>query len=228
MHNDINYLYLKEHKVLEGLSRDELHEVLNHCKFTRKKKSEVIRMSEDTTTNLYFLVKGKVKISEMDISGNSLIKEVEKEGGFFGKFGITSGHNYEFAQALTNEVVYFSLSSSYVKILCQKIPMLAFNLSLAMNDKLERSEKKYSHLVFQDVKTRLVHFFKYWAREEGTKEGSKVVISNYLTHNDIAGIISTCRQTVTSILNELKSEGYISYSRKEIIIPDLSQLEKAA
>ena len=228
MHNNINYLYLKEHKVLEGLSRDELHEVLNHCKFTRKKRSEVIRMSEDTTTGLYFLVKVKVKISEMDTSGNSLIKNVEKEGGLFGKFGTTSVHNYEFAQALTNEVVYFSLSSSYVKSLCQKIPILAFNLSLAMNDKLKRSEQKYSHLVFQDVKTRLVHFFKYWAKEEGKKEGSKVVIINYLTHNDIAGIISTCRQTVTSILNELKSEGYISYSRKEIIISDLSQLEKAA
>lgn len=228
MHSDINYLYLKEHKVLKSLSKDELYEVLNHCRFARKKKSEVIQMSEEITNSLYFLVKGKVKISEMDISGNSLIKGVEKEGGLFGKFGTTSGHNYEFAQALTNEVVYFSLNSGEIKILCQKIPTLAFNLSLVMNDRLKRSEQKYSHLVFQDVKTRLVCFFKYWANEEGTKEGSKIIIRNYLTHNDIAGIISTCRQTVTSILNELKSEGYISYSRKEIIITNLSQLEKAA
>lgn len=228
MNNDINFLYLREHKVFSELSKDEIYEVLNQGKFTRKKKTDVIRMSEENTANLFFLVKGKVKISEMDTFGNSLIRDVEKEGSIFGNFRSTEKISYEVAQALTNEVIYFSLRSYDLQILCRKIPMLAFNISLAMNDKLKKTEQKYSHLVFQDVKTRLVHFFRYWANEEGTRNGNKIVINNYLTHNDIAEIISTCRQTVTSILNELKSDGHISYSRKEIIISNLNQLEKAA
>lgn len=228
MYNDINYLYLRDHKTFDGLTKDQLYEVLRHTKFTRKRKSDLIRLSENQTPKFYFLIKGKMKIAEMDRMGNSLIREVEKEGGIFGNFGTNEGINYEYAQALTNEVVYFYIDCSDFDRLCTSIPRLALNLSASISDKLKKSQMRYSHLVFKDVKSRLVYFFKFWAMEEGLQDGDSIVIKNYLTHNDIAEIISTCRQTVTSILNDLKSNGLISYTRKEIVISDIATLEPAA
>ena len=71
-------------------------------------------------------------------------------------------------------------------------------------------------MVTKDVKSRLLYCFKEWARKEGKQLGDKVVIKNSLTHNDLANMISTSRQTVTVILNELKESGVINYNRKEI------------
>ncbi|MEQ6121332.1 Crp/Fnr family transcriptional regulator [Reichenbachiella sp. MALMAid0571] len=229
MCNDINYLYLKDHKVFAGLAKEQLYEVLKHAKFSRKRKSDIIRLSENEKPKLYFLIKGKVKIVETDRMSNSLIKAVEKEGSVFGNFVKNDAvNNYEYAQSLSNETVYFYINYQDFNTLCGAIPRLSLNLFESISEKLKKSEVRYSHLAFKDVKTRLVYFFKFWASEEGKQEGNSIVIQNYLTHSDIAEIISTCRQTVTSILNDLKSNGFISYSRKEIVISNIARLDTAA
>ena len=71
-------------------------------------------------------------------------------------------------------------------------------------------------MVTKDVKSRLIYCFKEWAKKEGKKLGDKVIVKNSLTHNDLANLISTSRQTVTNILNELKEAGAINYNRREI------------
>ncbi len=71
-------------------------------------------------------------------------------------------------------------------------------------------------MVTRDVKSRLMYYFTEWAKSEGKRLGDKIIIKNHLTHNDIANLISTSRQTVTVILNELKEAGHIKYNRKEI------------
>lgn len=228
MYTDINYLYLKNHTVFSGLSKDQLYDVLKYVKFKRKKRSDIVRLSESTSENIYFLIKGNLKIAEADEDGNEFIKEIIKEGGIFGNFSNDEGKFYEYAQALTSELVFFTIEAREFEALSNANPKLALNLSKAVGDKLRKSQQRYSHLAFKDVKTRLVHFFKSWASEEGIHEGNKVLIKNYLTHQDIAGIISTCRQTVTAILNELKSNGHIAYSRKQIVISDIEAIGRAA
>lgn len=228
MYTDINYLYLKNHDVFSGLNKDQLYDVLRYVKFKRKKKSDIVRMSEAESNKIYFLIKGNLKISETDEDGNEFIKEIVKEGGIFGNFSSLGRSTYEYAQALSSEVVYFTIQSEEFEILSATNPKLALNLSKAVGDKLKKSQQRYNHLAFKDVRSRLVHFFKSWALEEGVKDGNKILIRNYLTHQDIAGIISTCRQTVTAILNELKSNGDISYSRKQIVISDINMIGNAA
>ena len=102
----------------------------------------------------------------------------------------------------------------------QNNPMLAMNYAAQVSAKLRRLECRHSNLVFKDAKTRLIGFFKDWAHREGDRKGDTIVLDNYLTHNDIAGIISTSRQSVTTLLNELKEGGMIYYNRKHIEFSD--------
>jgi CRP/FNR family transcriptional regulator len=67
-------------------------------------------------------------------------------------------------------------------------------------------------------------FLKDWAEKDGKKVDNRVIIENYLTQNDIAQIICTSRQTATLLFNELEENGLMHYSRKEIIIEDISKL----
>ncbi|HEY4653495.1 MAG TPA: helix-turn-helix domain-containing protein, partial [Cyclobacteriaceae bacterium] len=45
-----------------------------------------------------------------------------------------------------------------------------------------------------------------------------------LTHKDIAALTGTSRQTVTTILNELKDRNLIYFDRRKILIRDLDRL----
>ena len=46
-----------------------------------------------------------------------------------------------------------------------------------------------------------------------------------LTHKDIAALTGNSRQTVTTILNEMKEQNLINFDRKRILIRDLEKLQ---
>lgn len=56
------------------------------------------------------------------------------------------------------------------------------------------------------------------------KVGYETLIQTKLTHKDIASLTGTSRQTVTTILNELKEANVINFDRKRILIRDLNKL----
>ena len=89
---------------------------------------------------------------------------------------------------------------------------------------MKRFKNKFSNLVFQDAKSRLITFLKEWIQKEGQIDNNSATLENYLTQNDIAQIICTSRQTATQLLNEMEEKGLLQYSRKEIIIPDITKL----
>jgi CRP/FNR family cyclic AMP-dependent transcriptional regulator len=51
-------------------------------------------------------------------------------------------------------------------------------------------------------------------------------IPNYLTHEDIANLIGSSRQTVTTMINELESEKVLSYNRQQICFLDVKKLQQ--
>jgi CRP-like cAMP-binding protein len=69
-----------------------------------------------------------------------------------------------------------------------------------------------------------VEFLRDWAYEKGKKVGFETMMKNYLTHKDIASLTGTSRQTVTTILNELKDKNIINFDRRRILVRDMEKL----
>ena len=221
MYTEIKYLYLKQHAVTAGLTDAQLLEMTNTVKVKNVKKGESIYMENGFESRIYLLVKGKIKISEVDDRGDELIKEILSATEIFGDVSLDGSiSDDEFAEALTENTVICSFSSAEFKQLMQTNIVLAMNFIQQVSGKFRRLENRHSNLVFKDAKSRLISFFRDWATREGSKEGDKIKLNNYLTHNDIAGIISTSRQSVTTLLNELKDGGMIYYNRKHIEFSD--------
>ena len=53
-----------------------------------------------------------------------------------------------------------------------------------------------------------------------------LTIPNYLTHEDIAQLIGSSRQTVTTLINELDEEQLLSFNRQQINFRDVKKLQK--
>jgi CRP-like cAMP-binding protein len=90
--------------------------------------------------------------------------------------------------------------------------------------RLMKLERKLELLVFKDARTRVIEFLKDAASWKGKKVGFETMIPTRLTHKDIAALTGTSRQTVTTILNELKEANLINFDRKKILIRDLEKL----
>ena len=219
MYTEIKYLYLKQHEVTSGLTDAQILGMTEHVKVKNVNKGESIYMEDGFENRVYLLVKGKIKISEIDDRGDELIKEVLTATDIFGDVALNGGiSDDEFAESFTDNTVICSYRSSDFKMLMQSNPVLAMNFVQHISAKFRRLESRHSNLVFKDAKSRLISFFKDWANREGSRDGDKIKLNNYLTHSDIAGIISTSRQSVTTLLNELKDTGLLFYDRKHIEI----------
>jgi CRP/FNR family transcriptional regulator len=219
MYTEIKYMYLKQHLLTTGMNEAQLLEMCEKTKIKNVKKGESIYMDDSFDNRIYMVLKGKIKVSEVDDRGDELIKEILSKDEVFGDVSLDSSLSEdEFAEAITDNCVICSFSSPDFKKLMQNNPLLAMNYAAQVSTKLRRLESRHSNLVFKDAKTRLIGFFKDWAHREGDRNGDTIVLNNYLTHNDIAGIISTSRQSVTTLLNELRDTGLLFYNRKRIEI----------
>lgn len=222
MQREMKYWYLKNFDLFSDLNKEQINDLSEVARFVRMKKGQSIYFATEQGRKLYFLINGKVKISEIDGFGNELIKNIVLGGDHFGELSNADvKQTQEFAEILSSEVIVCIFNQKDFEEVMQKHPILALSFAKRMAEKLRGLENRYTNLVFKDVKARLKSFLVEWANREGKLDENGTVIKNYLTHSEIANIISSSRQTVTTLINELKEEGVILYSRKVITIPNL-------
>lgn len=221
MHEEIKYWFLRDHKLFGSISSAELKKLCVIMGFKKAKKGEMIFFSTSDEARIYFLKKGAIKIVSVDEAGGENIRDIIQKGDLFGGLELQGGgRESEFAQVMTNEVVVCSFLVKDFEQLMIERPQLALSYTKLIGLKLKKVSNNYKNLVFKDARSRLLIFLTEWAEKEGRFEEKHCVIENYLTQADLAQLICTTRQTTTTLLNELENEGLISYSRKQIFIPD--------
>jgi CRP/FNR family transcriptional regulator, cyclic AMP receptor protein len=226
MLDDLKYWYLHDHQLFSILSKQENRELCLIPAFKTVKQHEVVYFSQDDEQRLYTIKKGTLKIVQVDADGKETVKEILRAGDLFGQYTFDEAidnNQDEFAMAITEKVVMCSFRINEFEEILRKNPSLAIRYTKLVGFKIKRITNSYSNLMFKDVKTRFKLFIKDWAMKEGDGSTKNVIIKNYLTHNDIAGLICSTRQTVTSLFNEFKAEGLIDYDRGEIRVLDLEK-----
>ncbi len=218
MNLESKYWYLRDHSLFWALSSSELKAICLIMNFKMAKKGEIIYFSHDETPRVYFLKKGTLKIVEIDEKGNEVVKELIQKGDIFGEFTLTDTHSDEYAIAVSEQVACCSFKMEDFEKVLEQNPQLGVTYTKWVGFRFKRLQNRYSNLIFKDVRTRLVSFLKDWAEKEGKAEHGEFVLKNYLTHQDIASLVCSTRQTVTQLFNDFKEQGILDYSRTEIIL----------
>ena len=74
---------------------------------------------------------------------------------------------------------------------------------MTIREKLRNIERRLESLIFKDARERIIDFMKEMAEKYGKKIGVEVLVKHDLTHQDMANLTATSRQTVTTVLNDL-------------------------
>ncbi len=189
------------------------------------KKDQYIYFPSEQATHIYMIVNGRVKIGHYQETGTEVITSILTTGEIFGELALAGEDvRKDFAQAMESTTIC-PLSLEELKALMKDNKELSFKLLKLIGLRLMKLERKLELLVFKDARTRVVEFLKDTAAWKGKKVGYETMIPTRLTHKDIAALTGTSRQTVTTILNELKEKNLINFDRKKILIRDLENLK---
>ncbi|HEY4286323.1 MAG TPA: Crp/Fnr family transcriptional regulator [Puia sp.] len=228
MQGDDSMLWIKNYDLWCQLSDEEYKELKVQHHVIDVPKGEYIYFEAYNHNKIYFVKEGTIKIGFIDEEGNEKIKEIIQKGELFGQFSLERNNLHgEFAQAYKHDVSICAFTIDDFERLLKNRPDLALKYSKQVGAKLRNIENRLINLLNKDVKTRLIHFLWQLVEQnlgENTAEG--FCIPNYLTHEDIASLIGSSRQTVTTMINELETEGILSYNRQEICFLDVKKLQK--
>ena len=95
---------------------------------------------------------------------------------------------------------------------------------MLFGSRLMKAENKLESLIFKDARTRIIDFIKESVNKRGHRIGYEMLLKHSLTHQDIANITCTSRQTVTLVLNELRQSDLIYFNRGKILVRDMARL----
>jgi len=196
-----------------------------HHQYLHFKRDQFIYFPEEAADNLYMISEGRVKIGHYLEDGKEVVKSILTTGEIFGELALAGEEKRsDFAQAMDDKTIVCPLSIEELKNLMFENRDLSFKILKLVGLRLMKLERKLELLVFKDARTRIIEFLKDAASWKGKKVGSETMIPTRLTHKDIAALTGTSRQTVTTILNELKDKNLINFDRKKILIRDLEKL----
>lgn len=188
-------------------------------------KGAYIYFIGDPSDYVYLIKQGRVKISSYAEDGKEIVKAILSGGEVFGELAIAGeAQRNDFAQALDADTVICPLTITDMKNLMEDDKELSFKIFKLIGFRMRKLERRLELLISKDARTRVVEFLKDLAKEKGKKVGFEVMIKNHLKHQDIASLTGTSRQTVTTILNDLKEKNLISFDRRRILLRDIERL----
>ncbi len=189
------------------------------------KKDEYIYFPEEPSENVYMVSQGRVKVGTFTGDGKEIVKAILSRGELFGELSLAGEEKREdFAVAMDDNTRICPMTVDDLQDLMKDNQVLSFKILKIIGFRLRKMERKIESLVFKDARTRIVDFLREMAQERGQKVGFEMMIKNHFTHKDIASLTGTSRQTVTTVMNELRDENIINFDRRRILIRDMDKL----
>lgn len=204
---------------------DHHDDSLNHKTY---KKGEYVFLPDEEADKLYFIEKGRIKIGTFNEKGKEITKSILHKGEVFGELSIAGqDKRRDFALTLESATLCIINRNDVKSLLRDRTGFNRFLLNL-LGSRVLTLEKRIENMVFKDSKTRIINFLVELNEKKGERVGYEYVVRKFITHQEIANLTATSRQTVTTVLNELRNENLIAFNRRRLLIRDLDTLMSMA
>jgi CRP/FNR family transcriptional regulator, cyclic AMP receptor protein len=210
---------------LNTLTEVEQQLIAQNSSIVELDKGEQIYHEGQPADRIYFVKRGRVKIATMGEDDKEVLKSLVHEGEILGEGALFGDQQRaDMAIAMDEGVTLVEMRATAACEILKTNPEFSFKVTQQIAQKLRSAEKRLEALTFKNSRTRIIEFLKDTARRQGRKVGYETLLHPFLTHQDIGNLTTTSRQTVSSVLNELKGSNKIYYDRQRLLIRDLSVL----
>ncbi|UCD56888.1 MAG: Crp/Fnr family transcriptional regulator [Candidatus Hydrogenedentota bacterium] len=215
--------------IFKDLGKEQLQKIVPLVGLHLFRMKQFIFMPHDPRARLYAILSGRVKLTQVSSEGKELVLCVLGKGDVFGELCLfDEGPHSTLATALEDAEIITIRCSDLAKFMAAD-PALVTAVGKHVGVRIRTLEQKLSDLVFKDVAQRLASLIVDLARDYGEKMPSgEYVIEMKITHQDLAGLIGSTRETTTTTLNQFRDKGLIDFQRGRIVVCNMERLKETA
>ncbi|WP_054672347.1 Crp/Fnr family transcriptional regulator [Calditerricola satsumensis] len=188
-------------------------------------KKTVIFTEGSAREAVYFIVDGLVKTVKVDENGHEQIVSLLTTGDMFPHTGFFDQSPYPATAEAVEPTRVFAIPVRAFEQLLLSTPTIAVKVLRVLGAKILELQEKLQALTGQDVRHRLVAVLLRLAACHGTAQDGAVVLNLPVTHQDLANMAGTTRESVNRLLNELRRRGIADMTRRQIILYDVEALK---
>ena len=219
---------LKKLPLLQDLAHDTLARLAESVQLLDLRRRHVIYLPGDPGRAVYFLSTGRVKISKVTRDGKELTLDYRGPGDVFGELClIDGGPREEMAEAMDSALVA-EVDRNVFERLIQREGLVGYRLSKILAQRRREIENKLENLVFKDVNSKLAELLLRLATEYGVDDSRGTLVAIKITHQEMANLIGSTRETVSLTLSQFKRSGLIHTEGRKVILADREGLRALA
>lgn len=210
--------FLRQVALFAGL-KDEQLQAIARATITRAfTKDNIIILAEEEGDTLFLIESGQVKVSLLSEDGREVILSLLGPGAVFGELSLLDGKPRSANVVATKDTSLVVLRRADFLQLLYRVPQIAISLLAELASRLRKTDRTIEGLALLDVTSRISETLLQLAGEHGVETPEGIVLHNRPTHQQLANMSGTTRETVSRVLKRLEVQGYISCKGRAITI----------
>lgn len=219
--------FLRRVPIFGALNEDSMQRIASIMLEKSYSRKSIVFHEGDHGDTLYIIKSGRVKIAKVAIDGREKTLTIMQPGDFFGEMAIFDNlPRSATAEAIDNDVRLFGLNKKDFERLVHEYPSIALRIMKDLTRRIRQINQQIEDLAFKDVHGRVSSTLFQLLETEEQIRGQQLNCLR-MTHQDLANMVGSSRETVTRALNRLQNEGIIAISHQQIEILDREYLADA-
>jgi CRP-like cAMP-binding protein len=199
---------------LEENGLQEIADLLIDRKFP---KDAVIFEDGSIGDYMYVIRSGEVKVTKMSEDGREKILEILGEGEFFGEMALLDRQPRSASVKTTRACTLLALSRQDFSALLRRDPDISLELIRELVRRIRETDEQIRGLLFERVEARTRRLLRRRATEAVPDRPDRRATPP-ITHQQLADLVGTSRETITRVLKELKDAGWLEQEGKRYIV----------
>lgn len=196
---------------------------LGHKRLYRK--DDMVFVAGDASEHAYILLEGRVKVFQTSNYGKDVIFWFCFPGELFGVSEIANGARREVHARACRNLSVLEIPYTDLRDFIRRYPNAAMNIIDQLGSRVRVLSNSLMNMVSEDVNSRVMKLLYRLSKCYGQEQGDMIRLPVHLTHQELADMVGTSRQTVTSVLGLLRRDGIIDIKNHIITILDAEKIK---
>ncbi|MEJ8776721.1 Crp/Fnr family transcriptional regulator [Pseudogracilibacillus sp. ICA-222130] len=203
--------YLKKIHLFSHMDESSLEQLAFWMNIRTMRKGTHVFFKDDPMLQLFFIVQGKVKIYEMDVSGREQIINILKEGEMFPHRGMfEEQQDYPANAVIYEEAQILTISKDEFSNMLLQFPSIAIEMLKMQNKLIDDLHVRLNEKMMHDAREQIIKLLLRLTQSHGVDLGDNhYKLTTAFTNQELANMIGTSRETISRTLTNFKKKKYI-------------------